>query len=335
MPRPNKIWWWGSRGEWAVTIQGKRHRLGPDKEEATRKFGELLAKPQRRAVPSDSVAAILDAFIDWVQKHKAERTYDWYKDFAQSFLDSIPKGLAIGQLKPFHVQTWVDAHNTWGDSTKRGAIITVKRALRWACKQGYIENSPIAYMEKPAGGRREVIIPEDHYKTMLAATKDQTFRDLLTVAWECGPRPQEIIGLTGVEARHVNLEWKCWIFERIESKGKKTQRVVYLTDPALEITKRLMEKWPEGKLFRNTKGVPFNPIAASCRFRTLKKKVGKKYCLYNFRHTWINRLLKAGVDHVTVSVLAGHADASMVAKVYQHLAHDPEYLLKQIRRANA
>ena len=303
---------------------------GDRKEEATRKFGQLLSQPQKRVLPSDAVAVILDAFLDSVQKHKAKRTYKWYADFAQSFLDHAPKGLTVGQLKPYHVQQWVDSKDTWSDSTRKGAITTVKTALRWACKQGYIDSSPIAYMEKPSAGRREVIIPHEHYDKMLANTKDECFRDVLTVAWEIGARPQELLG---VEARHVDLERQCWIFERVESKGKRVQRVVFLTEKALEISRRLMEKYPEGKLFRNTRGKPYNPIAVSCRFRTLKKKVGRKYCLYHCRHSWINRLLKAGVDHVTVALLAGHADPSMVARVYQHHSHDPHYLLNQLNKA--
>jgi hypothetical protein len=49
------------------------------------------------------------------------------------------------------------------------------------------------------------------------------------------------------------------------------------------------------------------------------RRYGTKYCLYAFRHTWCNRALKNGVDPITVSVLMGHADTSMLAKVYQHL----------------
>lgn len=331
MARPPKPWWHSSWGEWCVHIKGKRHRLGPDKDAAEIRFHELMSKPEKQKLSSDSVAVILDSFLDWVKKHKAKRTYKWYSDFAQSFLDHAPKRLTVGQLKPFHVQEWVDSKDTWSDSTRKGAITTIKTALRFACKQGYIDSSPIAYIEKPAGGRREVVIPDDHYRKMLEV-KDEAFRDLITVAWEVGARPQEILI---VEAKDVDLERQCWIFERKDSKGKKRRRVVYLTDTALKITKKLMEKWPEGKLFRNTRGVAYNPIAVACRFRGLKKKLGTKYCLTNVRHSWINRLLKSGVDHVTVSVLAGHSDATMIANVYQHLAHDPAYLLKALKRADA
>ena len=40
-----------------------------------------------------------------------------------------------------------------------------------------------------------------------------------------------------------------------------------------------------------------------------------------------------GVDAITVSVLMGHRDPSTLAKVYQHLGHNPEYLLEQTKKA--
>ena len=58
----------------------------------------------------------------------------------------------------------------------------------------------------------------------------------------------------------------------------------------------------------------------------LARKHGKKYCLYHFRHSWATRALQRGVDPLTVAILMGHADPSMLAKVYQHLAHDPDFL---------
>lgn len=43
----------------------------------------------------------------------------------------------------------------------------------------------------------------------------------------------------------------------------------------------------------------------------------------------------SGLDALTVSMLMGHADPSMVARVYSHLNHAPDYLLKAVERAGA
>ncbi len=67
------------------------------------------------------------------------------------------------------------------------------------------------------------------------------------------------------------------------------------------------------------------------RYRSATK-IAPKFCLYNFRHTWMNRLLTSGVDALTVAILAGHCDPSTLAKTYQHLSHAPEFLKQSLRR---
>ena len=54
-----------------------------------------------------------------------------------------------------------------------------------------------------------------------------------------------------------------------EAKGKKKVRFVYLTDNALAITRKLMLKHPEGRLFR------LSPQSVNCRFVRLRHKIGR------------------------------------------------------------
>ncbi len=63
------------------------------------------------------------------------------------------------------------------------------------------------------------------------------------------------------------------------------------------------------------------------------RKHARKYCLYHFRHSWATRALQRGVDPLTVAILMGHADPSMLAKVYQHLAQDPDFLRQAATKA--
>ena len=328
MPRVSKPWWWVSRQSWYVQIDGRRHNLGPDRTSAHQRYHELMAQPRKKPLAADSVVAIIDAFLDWTSKHRASATYEWYRERLQRFCESIPN-LTVPQFKPYHVQNWADKHPRWSDGYKRGCISAVQRALRWAENIGYIEKNPIRHMEKPKAGKRERIITVEEYGMIVGATAGAEFRDLLTVAWETGARPQELVR---VEARHVDLANSRWVFPPEEAKVKKRPRIVYLSEKALEITKRLMLKHPDGPLFRNTDGVPWNKSSVSCAFGRIKKKLSVKYCLYNFRHSFATRLLEAGVDGLTVAILLGHADVSMLGRVYQHLSHNPERLLQQVRR---
>lgn len=324
-PRP---WFWTQVGEWCVTIDGQRHRLGPDKEEAERKFHELMSKPDR--IPSKSVVAVIDLFLDWTEKHRASLTYDWYKKHLQSFVSHLkPKTLTVDKLKPHHIDAWIDTQQ-WGDSYRRGAMTAVDRALNWAEKKGHIDRNPIRRkLDKPAAGRRERVISHEEYETILKHVKGN-FRDVLVVAWETGARPQEICR---VEARHVDLENGRWVFHYKEAKGKKYDRIIYLSETALEITRRLMEKHPEGPLFRTIFGNPWDRHKVSDAFQRLKEKLGTKYRLYDFRHSFVTHGLKNGVDPVTMANLVGHKDLTMIHRIYSHISQDPDHMRRMAMKA--
>jgi integrase len=137
-----------------------------------------------------------------------------------------------------------------------------------------------------------------------------------------------------MEVRHVELDNARMMFPRDEAKGKKKVRYVYLTDAALAIVRRRTGRRKKGHVFLNTDGLPWTPYSVGCRFGRLKEKLGVRYCLYHFRHTWQTRLLKKGVDPITCATLAGHVDTSMLAKTYAHLSQDPAYLHAALRRAS-
>jgi integrase len=58
-----------------------------------------------------------------------------------------------------------------------------------------------------------------------------------------------------------------------------------------------------------------------------------RYSLYALRHSWATQALLKGVDPLTVAILMGHEDPSMLSKVYQHLALNPKHMLAEARRA--
>jgi integrase len=345
-PRPFFV---KKRNRWYVQLDGKQINLGPEKETAFSRYHDIMAEraknpPRAHVVGGNSsqplVDEILDAYLDWLSHRvqegsKAQRTFDWYHNYLQSFLDSVPGILTVDQLQPIHVYRWVDSHPNW-KTGRRGAITAVQRAFNWAAKAGMLRSlggvSPLARLDKPAQGRREQLITVGEYKKILSAVKDNAFRDLIEAAWETGARPNELFI---VEASHVDREHARWVFPVVLSKGRRNQRVVYLPDKALTITLRRMVKFPDGPLFRNAHGKPWCASAVKCRFQRLKKKLGVRYSLYAFRHAFVTRALTAAnLDAVTVSVLAGHRDTSMISRHYAHLTQRPDYLREAAKRAS-
>lgn len=386
MARRPKPWFWKARQGWYVTIDGTRHFLADEEEAAFKRFYQLMAEPQRRVVRSDSLAVIVDLFLEWCHKHRAPDTYEWYRYRLERFVQRYPS-LRTHELRPFHVQQWLDSMMELSRGSRRNHCRAIKRAMRWAKRQGYIDRNSIEDLEQPVAGKRETVISQCEFERILSLVPCEEFRDLLIVTWETGCRPQESLR---VEVRHVELENSRWVFPDSEGKGK-IGRVVYLTDAAAQITGRWMGRFPGGALFRNSQGKRWTTTAVNCAFIRLQQKMGQaamkeqgieptdeeirefskslsttrtvkgepvekskrdlflearrklrlrraeqlapKYSLYVLRHSWATHALERGVDALTVAVLMGHRDPSTLAKVYQHLAHNPEYLLEQARKA--
>jgi integrase len=389
-PQP---WYRPSRGLWYCTVNGHQHKLGPGPEdhvpdELLRKYHELLAEPPEAPRPEPAntgcLVGILDRFLAWCQEHRKPATYEWYRWRLQLFAQHVGPKLVAPALKHYHLDEFLARYPSWSKGMKRSAARAVQRAMRWAKKKGYTDTNPVTDYEKPAPGKRDLVIAPEDFEGILALCPSPNFRDLLEASWETGCRPQESLA---VEARHVDLEIGRWHFPADESKGEQWPRIVYLTPKALDITKRLMDRHRTGRLFRNDHGRPWTPYAVNCAFCRLQMRMGlqrmnelgvavepverfnrrryqdsareetartehrlrlreraqrlaelarqhaRKYCLYNFRHSWLDRALKAGVDVLTCAVLMGHRDPSTISRTYQHLSQSPEYLRSAANKA--
>lgn len=330
MARESSIWRRKDRSCYYTRIDGKQYRLDPDKAKAKRMLKELKKDLGSKTKASkEAVSTVIDEVLEWVGKHRSPGTYSAYQQRAQWFLDHIGD-IAMWELTPQHVLGFVNKDG-WSDGTKWTNIGTLKTIFNRAVKMGLIPSNPIQHVERPSPGRREHFITPEEHKKVLSFIPDAAFRELLIVAWECGPRPQEILR---VEARHVDLKHKRWVFKASESKNKKKMRAVYMSDTAQEIVKRLVEQFPDGPIFRNTEGKPWTPWAVNCRFERLKGKerLGHKLCLYLYRHSWMTRMLKAGNDPITVAVMGGHSDPSTLAKVYQHVLADTDHVQRALAK---
>lgn len=193
-------------------------------------------------------------------------------------------------------------------------------------------------------------------------------------------RPHELFT---AEARFFEPDNGRLVFPVKLSKGKKVQRVVYLSEQAMEIVRRNGFTHPNGPMLRNTEGDPWNGAAVNCLFQRVRRELGRrrlkaqglmlpklkrltaaqrkdkatrqeherqilerrrqinrlawehgtKYSRYAFRHAFGTEALENGLDAVTVSVLMGHRDTTMISRVYSHLTQRQDHLREAARRA--
>ncbi len=146
--------------------------------------------------------------------------------------------------------------------------------------------------------------------------------------WSTGCRPKEARDL---ETRHVHLDNSVCLMRSDESKKEKP-RAIFLTEETKKILKRLIEKYPTGKLFKNRRGNPWTKDSVKCRLTRISSKVGFRVIAYGTRHSYATEGLTNGVDSIVLAQLMGHSNTNMIAKVYSHLSRNPQFLLEQAKR---
>jgi integrase len=219
----------------------------------------------------------------------------------------------------------------YSDSVRCQHAKVAKQVFAYAKSEGYIKVNPVeGYRSKVKWGKREVDLSREEFDKLLAGCHDPAFRDLLIILWDCGCRPKEAFDAT---AKHLDREAKCLRY----AKGKRGKpRVIYLTandDRAFNILCRLADEHPTGPLLRNQIGNGWTIATASQRLRVLEARTSVKSTCYVFRHAFITRHVKAGMNLVTLQNLVGHSSLKMISEVYAHVGGDDQHLGKALRGA--
>jgi integrase len=251
---------------------------------------------------------LLDLFLLRVRSECKSTTLAWYENHLSGFSGTLG-GVTARQLTPRHLTVWLDQHPDWNDSTRRGAITAVKAATSWAKKVGHLPDDPLANVSRPAMKRRLGVTPE--VAAAIMSMVDGPFRELLDALHLSGCRPSEVYGLT---ASQIDLEAGLWQVE-----GKTGERTVWCSPALLDLSRRLVAIRPEGPVFLNSDGLPWNDNAVRCRFARINRKTGLKMTAYAFRHLYVTDGLANGLSDAQVAELVGHRDTSMIHKFYSKL----------------
>lgn len=322
MTRIPKPWKRKSDGAYYIQIDRKKVYLSKDRKTALEKYKRIL---QTGKAPNDiTVRAVLDAYWNWLVKHRSPETSSRRKPLLTSFGESVAASLKADALRPYHVQKWLDGNDRIkSDTTRHTRITLIIAVFTWAKKMRYIDANPIADMPKPSPTTRQEFVPADLWPKVLALATDDEFKHFLTVMLATGCRVTEI---TRFEAQH--FDGHRLVLPISESKGRKRSRVVYLpNDGALAIVQRLVAKHPEGKLFRNRRGNPWDKSSIKIRFRRLKDKLKMPWLTAtHLRHSFAHHRLTQGQDSLTVAKLLGHVDTTMLARRYGHLEQATDFM---------
>ena len=212
--RVSRPWFWAQKNAWYVQPKsGKQIRLGrhpadappPTKDkggnwnvpdEIQLAYHKAMAADPAHIPPASTltVLQVCDLFLDYSDRHHAPDTYQNYRHFLQSFCNFHGRLLAV-DVRPIHVTRWLDAHPSWTGG-RRHAVLAIKRAYSWADKQGLINPNPLKAVAADPVGRRTRVLSREEQAEILAAIRDQPFKDFVFALTETGCRPSEVARVT-------------------------------------------------------------------------------------------------------------------------------------------
>ncbi|MCI0458328.1 MAG: site-specific integrase [Gemmataceae bacterium] len=334
--RPPRLNWTKSLHQYTVTLEGKLHRLGPDKDEAEKQFRFLLTKHDlaEPVTANPTFAEVADQWLDFVQRtHDADR-YRLCKARLNDFLAHLGGDIRVRDLRPRHVEEWIKGKpGVTADGTRRLYKAMILACLNWAAsgKVRLIATNPLrGKLELPEGGSRggDAVWTPEVFQLVTENVNDRFADFLRALAWT-GARPSTV---RRVEARHYRPQLKLWDVEELyrgRASKRKSVRRIWLPPQMVALVERLGREYPEGPIFRNTKGKPYTPDVITMTMFKLRQRLKRRQppvllpeglTVYGLRHTFATRFIVQHPDKLEyLRELLGHKDLKMIRKHYGHL----------------
>ncbi len=274
----------------------------------------------------------LDNWITTKQKQLKSSTFAGYKKVVTMLNKTDIGRVELTELRRAHVKAWCvkqECSNKWLANVQS----VLRSALQDALDDDLLEVNPLygwKYENAEALRTKDDVdpfLPEER-EAILNACRDAQHRNMFEFAFWTGLRTSELVALTWGDIDWLRGEArinKARTQESTEAETTKTRkgiRDVKLLAPAMAALKRQKEITflQGGEIFRDPRtGDPWSgdePIRQG-PWKTALKRAGVRYRRpYQTRHTYASMMLTAGEPLAWVAQQMGHADLSMIARIY-------------------
>lgn len=332
-------------GKWYLDFYSKREsggfkriRLyaGRTKEEAKNLLDEVRVKKSYEKMglrkPEKKADITFEEFIeDFVESHAEgssirEKTKISHKTSKKALIEFF-KGKRLSEIDAEAIEKYKATRRA--TITKRSKEKAIKQkikassinrelsllglALRRAVELGYIEKLPkIEKLEEPETKIR--ILSDDEARRLLEAASPH-LKPILSVLLGTGCRKNEAL----------RMKWECPDYETNENESSVVdlkRKLIFIPaglaknhkERIVPLNSFLFKMLTEMRATSSSESV-FNVRDIKRSFETAYKKAEiKKLNIHALRHTAASRLIRAGVDVVTVSKILGHSDLKITLR---------------------
>lgn len=229
----------------------------------------------------------------------------------------------------------------------------LRKCIDWAVEEKLITSNPYTRVKRRKVSKQTIkpfnaheisaiitAFRTNQYCPRSSAYKHSHYADYVEVLFLTGCRPSEVIGL---QRKHIDFDRNevviCSVLARGDKgetngakrvrKETKTGSVRYLTMSArlrgiLESRCKGLTS-PEALVFTSPMGNPIDDrMFLRRQWKVVLKGLGIEYRKpYTTRHTLASVAIEQGIPLTSVAYLLGHADTSMVSRVYGHMINRP------------
>jgi len=198
----------------------------------------------------------------------------------------------------------------------------VKHMMSMAVKWNILSKNPFAGVKLlPVPKFPERILGKEEEERVLAScgrVRAPYLRSLVVLALNTGMRKGEILSLQWVQVDLTNR-----LIHIYNSKTQYSERRIPMNDTVLELLTTLCRQRSSGFVFPSHRKLGDQFRDPKVAFRKAIRLAGILHLrFHDLRHTFATRLVRAGVDLITVQHLLGHAKITMTARYAHSLADD-------------
>jgi integrase len=285
--------------------------------------------------------AYLETWLDEQKVHLTSSTYNGYRKIVDGQLVPWFGSLTLSTIGKKDVKEKLK-DVVAGNKTLANIQSVLRKAMADAVDDELIENNPFAgwtYSKKEAPKERDVIDPftKEEQAVILSSLSGQG-RNLIQFAFWTGMRTSELVALDWNDVdfvRGVVVVSRAMTQQSKEAEVTKTDagnREVKLLAGAMEaLLAQKQHTWLAGnEVFQNPNTMERwagdQPIRKTLWTYALKRGGVRYRYPYQTRHTYASMMLSAGEHPMWVARQMGHADWTMIARVYGKWMPDADKL---------
>ena len=259
---------------------------------------------------------LVEDYTNWLSNQKTAKAIKHHlKPVLALFGGWQPQRVGPAQVKEFLAE---QRKNGLSDVTAYQRAKILRTVLSWAVRMGKMSVSPLATLRLPAPKSRRIEPPSREEVMRMYDHACPHVQRVLLIGLSCGPRigPSELFSL---QWKDVDFDAGILHMPNADKGVREASRAVPIRDELKPLMREWRKKDKDCNYVINYHGKKVAHIDHAWHKARQAAGIERRITPYSLRHAFPTEALEFGADVKAVAEIMGHADATMVLRVYQHI----------------